>query len=312
MTDLNKQELRRLAEMASPAIEWYVPGDLRYADDKTGEVHGLDHDDDSFIAAAGPATILSLLDELEEAQSGLKHSHAIRLKKTIETLEAERDRWKEACQHMIDQTTPLEPVPGDPMWSRRIQLDEVIAERDQLRAEVATFEEGMRSMAFQLSAGGYNAPELSAKQLVDKVSWGINNFTDATGGLVDSLRAEVEALRKDAELLPLFTCAGKGGEYAKLGYARPAGAIKTIQGDSGLIVYRDTKTGQLYFRDPRDFEQRMMALAIMEPSPLGGDEVRELTTLDISTGAGKSCGGLGCCQLCADEKAGEGNANGQG
>ena len=68
MTDLNKVELRRLAEMASPAYEWYAPGDLRYADDKTGEVHGLDHDDDSFIAAAGPATILSLLDELEALQ----------------------------------------------------------------------------------------------------------------------------------------------------------------------------------------------------------------------------------------------------
>ena len=38
-------------------------------------------------------------------------------------------------QNMIDQTTPLEPEPGNPMWSRRIQLDEVIAERDSLRAE---------------------------------------------------------------------------------------------------------------------------------------------------------------------------------
>lgn len=37
---------------------------------------------------------------------------------------------------MIDQTTPLEPVPGDPMWSRRIQLDDVVTEREQLRAEV--------------------------------------------------------------------------------------------------------------------------------------------------------------------------------
>lgn len=126
----------------------------------------------------------------------------------------------------------------------------------------------------------------------------------------DRLRAEVEALRKGVELLPLFTCTGKGGEYAKLGYAKPAGAIKTIQGDSGLIVYRDIKTGQLYFRDPRDFEQRMMAMAIMEPSPLGGDEVRELTTLDISTGAGKPCGGLGCCQLCADEAGEVGNVQG--
>ena len=206
MTDLNKQELRRLAERASPAYEWYAPCDLRYADDKTGEVHGLNHDDDSFISAANPAAILSLLDEVDSARSTSQY-------------------WKD--EHL------------------------------------------------------------------------------AANAEIERLRAEGEALRKGVELLPLFTCTGKGGEYAKLGYAKPAGAIKAIQGDSGLIVYRDTKTGQLYFRDPRDFEQRMMAMAIMEPSPLGGDEVRELTTLDISTGAGKSCGGLGCCQLCADEKAGE-------
>lgn len=89
MTDLNKQELRRLAEMASPAYEWYAPCDLRYADDKTGEVHGLDHDDDSFIAAAGPATILSLLDELDAANSRL-HEVAV----ACATAEQERDQLR--------------------------------------------------------------------------------------------------------------------------------------------------------------------------------------------------------------------------
>lgn len=51
-------------------------------------------------------------------------------------LQVERDRLIGHIQSMIDQTTPLEPVPGDPMWSRRIQLDEVIAERYQLRAAI--------------------------------------------------------------------------------------------------------------------------------------------------------------------------------
>lgn len=54
-----------------------------------------------------------------------------------------------------------------------------------------------------------------------------------------------------------FTCAGKGGAYERLGFAKPAGAIKAIQGDSGLVVYRDEETGQLYFRDPADFAARM-------------------------------------------------------
>ena len=52
-----------------------------------------------------------------------------------EALQDECEELREHLQNLIDQTTPLEPVPGNPMWSRRIQLDEVIAERDQLRAE---------------------------------------------------------------------------------------------------------------------------------------------------------------------------------
>lgn len=52
-----------------------------------------------------------------------------------EALQAENDRLREHLQSLIDQTTPLEPEPDNPMWSRRIQLDKVIAERDSLRAE---------------------------------------------------------------------------------------------------------------------------------------------------------------------------------
>lgn len=84
------------------------------------------------------------------------------------------------------------------------------------------------------------------------------------------------------EASPLFTCAGKGGEYAKLGYAKPAGAIKAIQGDSGLIIYRDTNDGQLYFRDPQDFNQRMMPLAVTESCSLGGDVIRQRTIADTT------------------------------
>lgn len=52
-----------------------------------------------------------------------------------EALQANYGRLLKHLQNLIDQTTPLEPEPGNPMWSRRIQLDEVIAERDSLRAE---------------------------------------------------------------------------------------------------------------------------------------------------------------------------------
>ena len=57
-----------------------------------------------------------------------------------------------------------------------------------------------------------------------------------------------------------FECDGKGGVYERLGYAKPSGALRTIHGEGGIIVYRDTKTGQLYFRDPGDFQQRMRLL----------------------------------------------------
>lgn len=52
-----------------------------------------------------------------------------------EALQVEYEKLLKHLQNLIDQTTPLEPEPGNPMWSRRIQLDEVIAERDSLRAE---------------------------------------------------------------------------------------------------------------------------------------------------------------------------------
>ena len=55
----------------------------------------------------------------------------------------------------------------------------------------------------------------------------------------------------------LYTCEGKGGAYVYLGHAKPAGTVKTVQGDSSVAVYRDIETGQLYFRDPADFNRRM-------------------------------------------------------
>ncbi|WP_281690777.1 ead/Ea22-like family protein [Pseudomonas sp. PARCl1] len=61
---IDKEKLKALAE-ASGSDEWYAAGDLRYCDDKTGETHGLHHDDGRFIAAASPAAILALLAEIE-------------------------------------------------------------------------------------------------------------------------------------------------------------------------------------------------------------------------------------------------------
>ncbi|WP_256824916.1 ead/Ea22-like family protein [Pseudomonas kurunegalensis] len=69
LMDTNKmRDLKAMAEAAG-SDEWYAAGDLRYCDDKTGETHGLHHDDSRFIAAASPATVLALLEEIERLES---------------------------------------------------------------------------------------------------------------------------------------------------------------------------------------------------------------------------------------------------
>lgn len=67
---------------------------------------------------------------------------------------------------------------------------------DQIQAENECFEEGMRSIASSLSAGGYNAERLSAAELVEKVRWGVSHLCDAHERQVNELRSELEALRK--------------------------------------------------------------------------------------------------------------------
>lgn len=84
---IDKQDLRRLAE-ASKFGAWFKSGDLLCANQKTGESHGLNVEDDRFIAAANPSTILALLDELEQVTNN-------------------RDMWQEQCR---SQSAALEEV----------------------------------------------------------------------------------------------------------------------------------------------------------------------------------------------------------
>lgn len=68
MNELNKAELRRLAEAAMPG-DWFKAGNLLCFDVKTGESHGLNVEDDRFIASASPAAVLSLLDQCDKAEA---------------------------------------------------------------------------------------------------------------------------------------------------------------------------------------------------------------------------------------------------
>lgn len=67
--------------------------------------------------------------------------------------------------------------------------------------------------------------------------------------------AEIATLRAELEL-ERYTCIGKGGVYERIGSALGAGSSR-----GGIIeVYRDTGSGQLYFRDTSEFFRRMERL----------------------------------------------------
>jgi hypothetical protein len=90
MNELNKVELRSLAEAAMPG-DWFKAGNLLCFDVKTGESHGLNVEDDRFIASASPAAVLSLLDQCD----GLMVQHARDSATLRELCQARDDAKKE-------------------------------------------------------------------------------------------------------------------------------------------------------------------------------------------------------------------------
>lgn len=67
--------------------------------------------------------------------------------------------------------------------------------------ECEEYESGMRAIACNLGAGGYNAAELSAAELLSKVNWGIDAFATSQQNLADILRAERDAALAELEAL---------------------------------------------------------------------------------------------------------------
>ncbi|MBD8654160.1 hypothetical protein IFT68_00785 [Oxalobacteraceae sp. CFBP 13730] len=55
----------------------------------------------------------------------------------------------------------------------------------------------------------------------------------------------------------LYSYMGESGRYELLGHAVGAGKCKLVE---PLAIYRDTSTGNLYFRAPADFAERMVAI----------------------------------------------------
>lgn len=128
MTNQNKAELRRLAEAAT-AGEWFKAGDLLCFDEKTGESHGLNVEDERFIAAGSPAAILSLLDEcdsLERFKTAYMEWH-------------EKTDWvrkdakpKELGMHVADMMTAR-------ITQAEAERDAALADAKRLRREIKAF-----------------------------------------------------------------------------------------------------------------------------------------------------------------------------
>jgi hypothetical protein len=76
---------------------------------------------------------------------------------------------------------------------------ELLAENERLREWREEADGVLCSLACQLGAGGYNAEEVDPKVFGDKIRWGIDALVDPISRERDKLRAEVEALRKDAD-----------------------------------------------------------------------------------------------------------------
>jgi len=131
------------------------------------------------IAAWAPSTALHKLESrhnnapciLTDTPAEFNDVPLVRLS-DYKALQAECEKLRMQLQSMVDQTTPLEPVPGDPKWSRRIQLDDVIAERDRLRAVCEKLRTAMieaKSYIEHYMYGGstYREPAAKAIAIID-------------------------------------------------------------------------------------------------------------------------------------------------
>lgn len=196
-------ELNRLAEAAG-GVEWKwwdSNSTLRLTTEINGR-HGADGDAISAYrdSVQCPESIRAFI----EAASPYM----------VKALIAENDWLRESDQETTELCGTLSVLLGDIAVAVRgpeepksrhgfhdlpSRVKTVVEERDQLKAENEIFEEGMRSLASTLGAGGYNAETLTATQLVEKVQWGVDHLADTSGHLADQLRAEVAGLRTGYE-----------------------------------------------------------------------------------------------------------------
>ena len=116
MSNIDKRALREAAEKATPGVWVYLPKNtsIEYdygSDDSQGSVTYMDSGDftqkqtdlnGAFIAAANPATVLALLDELEAAEKRIAELEARQLVVKIPAYVDGRTLGYGEVNHMID------------------------------------------------------------------------------------------------------------------------------------------------------------------------------------------------------------------
>ncbi|MFA0969585.1 hypothetical protein [Pseudomonas amygdali] len=115
------EKLEALAKAS--AGEWYEGGELRYEDRKSGDLHGLHHDDERFIAAANPAVVLELtqtIRDLRSSVSGLKTGYEAYERVNAE-LRAERKALRKDASLHSQLQRAAEVLPG--AWSVEIVVE---------------------------------------------------------------------------------------------------------------------------------------------------------------------------------------------
>lgn len=192
------------------AGDWFKAGDLLCFDMKTGESHGLNADDDRFIAAANPAAALSLLNECESLHSALGSPDEITaepagdydaLRKQFISLlmlanskAKQAQYWRSQSDHAMHQTLvqtaanvnaerDTNAMLTDALMKAEAERDAALAERDEHR-EMSGCMDLLRRDLIEAGVIGDACPPLF--------------MTEAILGYFGQLRAELEACRKDA------------------------------------------------------------------------------------------------------------------
>jgi hypothetical protein len=114
MTDYS--DLKRMAECATGFTDMSLAPDV---------VLGLIAENERLASMARMSRIWAEMAVHE--QVGRATTNALLVMWDRDQLKAENTKLLCHVQTMIDQTTPLVPVPGDPMWSRRITINELRA-----------------------------------------------------------------------------------------------------------------------------------------------------------------------------------------